>query len=72
MSDGMHTQQDIPILLGEEEQVVRVRLKNGQSPWNNPTEKHGKLVWYAAAVGTHPEIVNIVIKRAREVVPEWS
>ncbi len=68
ISDGMHTQEDMPVLLGESKQIVRQRLAAGQPPWRNPTEKHGKLVWYAHAVGTAPEIVDVILERVREVL----
>jgi sirohydrochlorin cobaltochelatase len=66
ISDGLHTQQDIPVMLGETLAVVRQRLAAGQPPWRNPTEKKGKLVWYAGAVGNEPHIVEVILERVRE------
>lgn len=66
MSDGMHVREDVPILLGEAERVVRRRVQAGQSGWRNPTEKRGRLVWYAAAVGTAPELADVVVERVCE------
>ena len=54
ISDGLHSAEDIPILLGERESAVRERIENGQPGWRNPTEKRGKRVWYARGVGTEP------------------
>jgi sirohydrochlorin cobaltochelatase len=68
ISDGMHTREDIPVLLGEPERVVKERLANRQPTWRNPTERHGKLVWYAAAVGTEPQIADVILERVREVI----
>ena len=42
ISDGLHSYEDIPEMLGEAKRVVQERLKNGQPTWRNPTEKHGK------------------------------
>lgn len=67
ISDGMHTQEDIPILLGEPERIVRERLAGGQPTWRNPTERHDKLVWYAAAVGTEPAVAEVILQRAKEL-----
>jgi sirohydrochlorin cobaltochelatase len=67
ISDGMHTREDIPVLLGEPERIVKERLANGQPTWRNPTERHGKLVWYAAAVGTEPHIADIILERVQEM-----
>ena len=66
VSDGLHTQEDIPVLLGEAQPVVRQRLAVGQPPWRNPTEKSGKLVWYAPAVGSEPRIADVILERVKE------
>jgi sirohydrochlorin cobaltochelatase len=66
ISDGMHAREDIPVLLGEPERTVKERLANQQPTWRNPTERNGKLVWYAAAVGTEPHIADIILERVRE------
>ena len=66
ISDGLHTQEDIPVLLGEPESIVRQRLKRGQHAWRNPTEKQGKLVWYTPSVGTDPQLAEVILDRVRE------
>jgi sirohydrochlorin cobaltochelatase len=66
ISDGMHTQEDIPVLLGESKRTVQQRLAAGQGTWRNPTEHHGKLIWYASAVGTEPHIADVILERVRE------
>ncbi len=70
ISDGMHTQEDIPVLLGEPARVVKERLAAGQPTWRNPTEHHGKLVWYAPAVGAEPGIAEVILERVREMAVE--
>jgi sirohydrochlorin cobaltochelatase len=66
ISDGLHTQEDIPVQLGETERLVRQRIANGQPPWRNPTEKKGKLVWYSPSVGSDPRVADIIVKRVSE------
>jgi sirohydrochlorin cobaltochelatase len=66
ISDGLHTQEDIPVLLGEAKRTVEQRLAAGQAAWRNPTEKNGKRVWYAAAVGPAPEMAEVILERVRE------
>jgi len=66
ISDGLHVVEDIPVLLGEPERLVKERLAAGQPTWRNPSEKHGKLTWYAPAVGTAPELSEIILERVRE------
>jgi sirohydrochlorin cobaltochelatase len=66
VSDGLHTQEDIPVLLGETKKNVEARLAAGQPAWRNPTEKNGKLVWYSPAVGSAPELAEVILERVRE------
>ena len=66
ISDGLHVVEDIPVLLGEPERIVKERLAAGQPTWRNPTERNGKLVWYASAVGTEPHIADVILERVRE------
>ena len=68
ISDGLHAREDIPVLLGEPERFVKERLANGQPTWRNPTERNGKFVWYAAAVGTESHIADIILERVAEAV----
>ena len=67
ISDGLHVVEDIPVLLGEPERVVKERLAAGQPTWRNPAEQHGKLTWYASAVGRHPGIAEVILDRVREI-----
>jgi sirohydrochlorin cobaltochelatase len=68
ISDGMHTQEDIPVLLGETQPTVRQRLAAALPAWRNPTERKGKLIWYAPAVGTAPEVADVIVERVLEAV----
>jgi sirohydrochlorin cobaltochelatase len=66
ISDGLHVVEDIPVLLGEPVAVVKARLNAGQPTWRNPTELHGKLVWYSSSVGTAPDLADVILERVRE------
>jgi sirohydrochlorin cobaltochelatase len=66
ISDGLHTQEDIPVLLGEAKKVIEQRLATGQPTWRNPTEKNGKLVWYSPAIGSEPHLADVILERVRE------
>lgn len=67
LSDGLHVVEDIPVMLGEPERIVKQRLAAGQLTWRNPTERNGKLVWYSPAIGTDPHIVEVILARVREL-----
>ena len=64
ISDGLHVAEDIPVLLGEPAAVIQKRLAVGQPTWRNPTEKRGKLIWYAPAVGSDPGIAEVIVELA--------
>ncbi len=68
MGDGPHVKTDLPLQLGESAHVLEKRIKNGQSPWRNPTEKYGKLVWYSQPIGTDSRMVEIVLGRVWEAM----
>jgi sirohydrochlorin cobaltochelatase len=66
ISDGLHVQEDIPVLLGEPERIVQQRTQSGQTTWRNPTERRGKRVWLAPSVGTEPLMAEVILERVRE------
>jgi sirohydrochlorin cobaltochelatase len=66
ISDGQHSYEDIPVMLGASEGVVRERLRQGQPTWRNPTEREGKRIWYSASIGSDPHIAEVILERVRE------
>lgn len=66
ISDGLHSYEDIPVMLGEPVRLVQERYKSGQPTWRNPTEKHGKRVWYSASIGNEPHIADVILERVCE------
>jgi sirohydrochlorin cobaltochelatase len=67
ISDGLHSYEDIPVMLGEPERTVQKRYKEGQPTWRNPTEKKGKLVWYTPSIGSEPHLPDVILERVREM-----
>lgn len=66
ISDGLHSYEDIPVLLGEPERVVRQRFEAGEPTWRNPTERDGKIVWYSESIGNEPFVADVILERVRE------
>jgi sirohydrochlorin cobaltochelatase len=66
ISDGLHSYEDIPVMLGEDAEVVQARFRRGEPTWSNPTEKNGKRVWYAPSIGNEPHLADVILERARE------
>ena len=54
ISDGLHSYEDIPALLGIE--------KNSSA--NNPHHLHSRSLYYANAIGTAPEFAEIIVAQA--------
>jgi sirohydrochlorin cobaltochelatase len=67
ISDGLHSFEDIPVMLGERKKTVEERLKSGQPTWRNPTERQGKLLWYSRSIGDEAHIADVILDRVREV-----
>src|SRR6185436_20886322 len=61
ISDGLHSYEDIPVMLGEPRKVVQERFQLGQPTWRNPTERHAKRLWYAASIGSDPRVVEVIM-----------
>ena len=72
ISDGLHSVEDIPVLLGEPEHIVKERLAAAQPTWRNPTEKNGRFVWYAPAVGSDPGMADVILERVREAADKLN
>lgn len=71
ISDGMHVCEDIPVLLGEPEQIVKARLAQRQPAWRNPTGRAGKLIWYSGSVGADPRVAEVILERVREAAQNF-
>lgn len=67
ISDGLHSFEDIPMLLGEPKRIVEERMKLGQPTWRNPTEREGKRLWYTPSIGNEAHIPDVILERVREM-----
>ena len=67
ISDGLHSCEDIPVMLGEPAEVVQGRLRRGEPTWQNPTVKHGRRVWYSSSIGNEPQLAEVILERVREM-----
>jgi sirohydrochlorin cobaltochelatase len=72
ISDGLHSYEDIPVMLGEPEPVVQERFRRGEPTWRNPTAKNGKQVWYTPSIGNEPHIADVILERVREAAAAVS
>src|SRR5271163_1134977 len=54
IADGLHSFEDIPVLLG------LPRPAQGRS-FANPHRENGRRLWYAAAIGTEPFLADVIL-----------
>ena len=66
ISDGLHSFEDIPVLLGAPKATVAERLKAGQPTWRNPTEHKGKRLWYTPSIGSEAMVAEVILERVAE------
>ena len=72
ISDGLHSYEDIPVMLGEPKRIVQERLKSGQPTWRNPTERQGKLLWYSPSIGNEPHIAGVILERVKQMAGDGA
>jgi sirohydrochlorin cobaltochelatase len=66
ISDGLHSYQDIPVMLGivpGHSALNSSAAARGQVFRQNPYKIDNRLVYYASAIGTEPQLADIMIKR---------
>jgi CbiX. len=66
VSDGLHTFEDIPALLGIEDSAVSSNecLSSGGVFRANPHRLHGRSLYYARAIGTDAGFADAIIEQA--------
>ena len=58
ISDGLHSFEDIPVLLGLTDDI---RKKS----FTNPHREEGRRLWYATALGTNPFIADVILEQVK-------
>ena len=68
ISDGLHSYQDIPVLLGIESETTASaseRLRQGEVFMQNPRHLHGRALYYASAIGTEAQFAEVIVEQAQ-------
>ena len=66
VSDGLHSYEDIPVLLGIETVTgisASDRERRGDVFRKNPREIRGRNLYYASAIGTEPHFADIILEQ---------
>jgi sirohydrochlorin cobaltochelatase len=67
ISDGLHSYQDIPVLLGIENEATAAaseHLRQGQVFGQNPRQIRGRSLYYARAIGTDARFAGVIVDQA--------
>ena len=64
ISDGLHSYQDIPVLLGIEAEPTAAASQRGIFR-RNPHRLRQRNLYYASAIGTEPRFAEIIIEQAK-------
>lgn len=65
ISDGLHSYQDIPVLLGIEAEVGAAASERDVFR-HNPHHLHGKCLYYSSAIGTEPHLADVILDQVEE------
>lgn len=64
ISDGLHSYQDIPVLLGIREEVGPAASQSGVFK-SNPHHLQGKNLFYGSAIGTDPMMAEVILDQVK-------
>jgi sirohydrochlorin cobaltochelatase len=69
ISDGLHSYEDIPVLLGitEGRSTTASRVAHGEVFRRNPYKIDGRSLFYAPSIGTDPGFADIIIEQAAKL-----
>jgi len=65
ISDGLHSYEDIPVLLGiaQARSTIGAEAARGEVFRQNPYQIDSRSVYYASAIGTEPQLAETIIKQ---------
>ncbi|MCX6957555.1 MAG: cobalamin biosynthesis protein CbiX [Verrucomicrobiae bacterium] len=63
ISDGLHSYQDIPVLLGIEKEIGPA-ASQAEVFRRNPYHLRGKTLYYASSIGTEPMMAEVILDQA--------
>lgn len=71
IADGLHSFQDIPVLLGMEKEVGKA-LSQMEVFRSNPIELHGRHLYYSSAIGTERLMADVILDQVNDFDQKWS
>lgn len=65
IADGLHSFQDIPVLLGMREEIGAALSESGVFH-HNPHQLQGRLLYYSGAIGTEPLMADVILDQVND------
>jgi sirohydrochlorin cobaltochelatase len=65
ISDGLHSYQDIPVLLGIAEDIGPAASQSDVFR-RNPYQLRGRQLFYSGAIGTDPGFADVILDQVRD------
>lgn len=65
ISDGLHSYEDIPVLLGIRSEGEPAPISNGEIFQTNPHHLHGRHLYYASAIGTEARFADVIVEQTK-------
>jgi sirohydrochlorin cobaltochelatase len=65
IADGLHSYQDIPVLLGMESEPTAAASQN-EVFRHNPHELQGRKLYYSNAIGTEPHLAEVILDQVHD------
>jgi len=69
ISDGLHSYQDIPVMLGIEKDEGKAASQRDVFR-NNPYQLHGKTLYYSSAIGTDRQMADLIIDQVNDFLKQ--
>jgi sirohydrochlorin cobaltochelatase len=67
ISDGLHSYEDIPVLLGIASESLGAASVNGKEVFrHNPYTLRGRTLFYASAIGTEPQFAQVILEQVAD------
>src|SRR5207244_12036911 len=64
ISDGLHSYEDIPVLLGIADESSSAKPKGREVFRRGPYQIDNRSLFYASSIGTDPRITDIIVEQA--------
>jgi sirohydrochlorin cobaltochelatase len=65
IADGLHSFQDIPVLLGMREEIGAALSESGVFH-HNPHQLQDRLLYYSGAIGTEPHMADVILDQVND------